>query len=187
MICSKSDMKQYISFDNNYLNDIRDKKGIFMMHLVHDAEYYINKYLKFLRKQEYYINTADRNKIKSLLALYYERKKHNIGNKLGFYIAPNCCEKGLTLFHHGTIIINLNANIGENCKFHGNNCVGNNGKTNECPVIGNNVDIGFGAVIIGGIKIADNIKIGANAVVTKSFETPGVTLVGNPANEVKRK
>lgn len=187
MINSKKDLKSYINNDNSYLNVTRDKKGSFFMHLVHDAEYYINKYLKFLRKQEYYINTADRNKIKSLLALYYERKKHNIGNKLGFYIAPNCCEKGLTLFHHGTIIINLNANIGENCKFHGNNCVGNNGKTNECPVIGNNVDIGFGAVIIGGIKIADNIKIGANAVVTKSFETPGVTLVGNPANEVKRK
>lgn len=187
MINSKKDLKSYINNDNGYLNATRDKKGSFFMHLVHDTEYYINKYLKFLRKQEYYINTADRNKIKSLLALYYERKKHNLGNKLGFYIAPNCCEKGLTLFHHGTIIVNPSAKIGENCKFHGNNCVGNNGKTNECPVIGKNVDIGFGAVIIGGIKIADNIKIGANAVVTKSFETPGVTLVGNPAKEVKRK
>lgn len=187
MIRSKSEMKQYIRFDNDYLNDIRSKKDKFIMHCVHDAEYYINKYLKMLRKQEYYINTADDNKIKSFLSLYYERKKHNLGNRLGFYIAPNCCGKGLTLFHHGSVIVNPNASIGENCKLHGNNCVGNNGKTDGCPIIGNNVDIGFGAVVIGDIQIADDIIIGANAVVTKSFKTPGVTLVGIPAKEVMRK
>ena len=47
------------------------------------------------------------------------------------------------------------------------------------------MDIGVGATIIGNITIADNIKIGAGAVVTKSFLTPGVTLVGIPAREIK--
>ena len=32
------------------------------------------------------------------------------------------------------------------------------------------MDIGFGAAIIGNVHIADNIIIGANAVVTKSFD-----------------
>ena len=68
--------------------------------------------------------------------------------------------------------------------FHGNNCIGNNGKTEDCPVIGDNVDIGFGAIIIGNVKIADNVKIGANAVVTKSCLEEGATLVGIPAHKL---
>ena len=52
--------------------------------------------------------------------------------------------------------------------------------------MGNNVDIGYGAVLIGGITIADDIKIGANAVVNRSFTEPGVTIAGVPAKVVKR-
>ena len=54
------------------------------------------------------------------------------------------------------------------------------------PVIGNNVDIGVGAKIIGDITIADDVKIGAGAVVTKSCLEKGATLVGIPAKPVKR-
>ena len=34
---------------------------------------------------------------------------------------------------------------------HGDNCIGNNGKTEGCPIIGDNVDIGTGAKILGAI------------------------------------
>lgn len=186
MINSKEDLKRFIKSDNAYLNDIRDKKTRFFMYLVHDTEYYICKYLKLLRKQEYYINTRGRSKLKAILSLYYERKKHNIGNKLGFYIGPNCFDEGLLLAHHGSVIVNPNARIGKNCILHGNNCIGKN-KSEACPVIGNNVDIGFGAVVIGDITIADNVKIGANAVVTKSCFETGATLVGVPAHKIERK
>lgn len=57
----------------------------------------------------------------------------------------------------------------------------------EAPHIGNNVDIGVGAKILGGIEIADDIKIGAGAVVVSSFTTKGATLVGIPAREVKNR
>ena len=181
MIHSKEDLVNYITSDNSYA-----KSRVKSMRVVHDAEYYITKYLFFLRKQEYYINTSENNKIKKFLSLYYERKKHNLGNKLGFYIGPNCFDIGLTIFHHGSIIVNPNARIGMNCRLHGNNCIGNNGKTESCPQIGNNVDIGFGAVIIGDIRIADNITIGANAVVNKSFLEPGITIAGIPAKIIKK-
>ena len=46
------------------------------------------------------------------------------------------------------------------------------------------MDIGIGAKILGGIEIADNIKIGANAVVVKSELEEGKTLVGIPAHTV---
>lgn len=70
---------------------------------------------------------------------------------------------------------------------HGNNCIGNNRKEDErAPHIGNNVEIGVGAKIIGDIYVVDNVKIGANAVVVKSCFTNGATLVGVPAHEVIR-
>lgn len=48
------------------------------------------------------------------------------------------------------------------------------------PTIGKNVDVGTNSVIIGGIIIGDNVKIGAGSVVTKSIPD-NCTVVGNPA------
>ena len=53
-------------------------------------------------------------------------------------------------------------------------------------MIGNNVDIGVGAKIIGPVEIGDNIRIGANAVVVDSFNESGVTIVGVPAHIVNK-
>lgn len=41
--------------------------------------------------------------------------------------------------------------------------------------------IGPGVKIFGKVTIADNIQIGANAVVNKSFEESDITIVGIPA------
>ena len=87
---------------------------------------------------------------------------------------------------HGNIVINSNAILGDNVSLHGNNCIGNNGKTLEAPKIGNNVDIGYGSIIIGDINIANNIKIGAGSVVNKSFLEENVVIAGVPARVVKR-
>lgn len=48
------------------------------------------------------------------------------------------------------------------------------------PTIGNNVFIGAGARILGGITVGDNVNIGANAVVVKDLP-PDCTAVGVPA------
>lgn len=186
MIKSKQELKEYITADNTFFGN-KSPKARFWMTVVNDPESQLKRYLKFLRKEEYYANTnPKKGKIKILLRFYYERKKHTYGNRLGILIAGNCFGKGLQVYHHGTIIVNPNARIGENCKLHGNNCIGNNGQTEDVPVLGNNIDVGFGACIIGGVKLADNIKIGANAVVTKSFEEEGITLVGIPARKLDK-
>lgn len=53
------------------------------------------------------------------------------------------------------------------------------GKT-DAPRIGQNVFIGVGAKIIGGITIGNNVKIGANSVA--NMDVPdNATVVGNPA------
>ena len=56
---------------------------------------------------------------------------------------------------------------------------------NSCPVLGKNVELGIGAKVIGGITLADGIRIGANAVVTKSFLEANITIAGVPAVKVK--
>ncbi|WP_419181640.1 serine O-acetyltransferase [Novosphingobium mangrovi (ex Huang et al. 2023)] len=49
----------------------------------------------------------------------------------------------------------------------------------KVPRIGNNVDIGAHAIILGDIVIGDNCTIGAGAVVVKDVPA-GSTVVGNP-------
>lgn len=73
--------------------------------------------------------------------------------------------------------------IGKNFKTKQLVTVGNNrgGK----PVIGDNVFIGAGAVVCGGITIGDNVQIGANAVVMKDVPS-NCTVVGNPAIIVRK-
>lgn len=53
------------------------------------------------------------------------------------------------------------------------------------PVIGDNVSIRAGAIVLGDITIGDNAVVGAGAVVMKSVP-PNCTVVGVPAYIVKR-
>lgn len=113
--------------------------------------------------------------------IYYGKIVNKIATKYGIELYG---EYGDDLrIWHGPIVINPNVIIGNNCILHGNNCIGNNGKTKDCPVIGNNVDIGFGTTIIGDIKIVDNVIIGANSLVNKSIDESGI-YVGNPVKKI---
>lgn len=90
----------------------------------------------------------------------------------------------MIIFHTGNIVVNGYSRIGKNCKLHGDNCIGNNGISEATPRIGDRVDIGVGAKIIGDIEIADDIVVGAGAVVNRSFLTPGIVIAGIPAKEI---
>ena len=59
-------------------------------------------------------------------------------------------------------------------------------KTQTAPVIiGNNVWIGGGAIILPGVTIGDNVVIGAGSVVTKNIPD-NVIAVGSPCRVVCR-
>ena len=53
------------------------------------------------------------------------------------------------------------------------------------PTVGNDVLIGSGAKILGGVRIGDGVTVGANAVVLESLPD-GVLAVGIPARIVPR-
>jgi len=143
-----------------------------------EDNFLIWKYIRNLRKEE-----ASSNK---LSAYWYRRKKNRLGAKLGIQIYAGTCGKGLHIWHYGSVIISGEARIAENCTLHGQACIGNDGSSEAAPVIGRNVDIGAGAKIIGDISIADNVRIGAGAVVTRSCFEEGAALAGVPARILEK-
>ena len=183
MIKSKVDLKRHIAEDMSFYHQY-SKRDRLILWIIQDPAYQIARYLRFLRKEEYFFNTRT-DILGKLLYFYYFRKKNRLGNKLGFKIPKNCFDAGLTIYHHGNIIINEAVRIGANCRLHGNNCIGNNGNIDFAPTVGNNLDMGFGACIIGGVTLGNNVVVGANAVVVKSNPDNAITLVGVPAKVLK--
>lgn len=182
MIKTKQDLKEYIKCDNWYYDKLYSSWDKKLFVYLRDPQYMLRKYKLFLRKEEYCLNNPTKwNVIKRL---YYIRKKNIIGNKLGVLIPPNTFGKGLQIMHHGAIIVNPNARIGEYCILHGNNCIGNNGKNQSAPVIGDKLDLGVGAKIIGNVTLGNKITVGANAIVNKNCKNDDVILVGIPAKEL---
>jgi putative colanic acid biosynthesis acetyltransferase WcaB len=87
---------------------------------------------------------------------------------------------GLTIYHGFGIVINGGTTIGKNCVLRQGVTIGNklmsDGTESCCPIIGNNVEVGANAIIIGDIIIGDNVKIGAGTVVTKSVNENSVVV-----------
>ena len=151
--------------------------------MLNNAENYcIYKFLYALRHCEYHLHYT--SVYHKLMYSYYLRLKNKWGIRLGIYAWPFSLGEGVLISHAGSILINGNAKVGKNCIFHGENCVGNKGTGSEAPIVGNNVDFGVGSKVIGNITIANNVKIGANAVVIRSCYKEGALLVGVPAREM---
>jgi serine O-acetyltransferase len=83
--------------------------------------------------------------------------------------------------HFGGIIISGYARFGDNCRIRNGVVVGLRRVEDPCaPTIGNNVDIGAGAKLLGPITIGDNAIIGANAVVIEDVPDNSIA-IGVPA------
>ncbi len=95
--------------------------------------------------------------------------------------------KNFRIDHFGGIIVSGFASFGDNCVIRDGVTVGLQRVDDPiAPQIGNNVDIGTGAKVLGRITIGDNVNIGANAVVIKDVP-PNSIAVGIPAKIFPRK
>ena len=89
------------------------------------------------------------------------------------------------------IVIHTNAIIGRSCMILQQVTIGTNvpyfdqTQAHPVPTIGDNVYIGSGAKILGGIHIGDGSVIGANAVVTHDIPA-GSLVLGIPGRVIKK-
>lgn len=89
--------------------------------------------------------------------------------------------RNFVIDHFGGIVISGYARFGDDCRIRNGVVVGlKNVSEPIAPIIGNNVDIGAGAKVLGNIRIGNNVVIGCNAVVL--IDVPDDALaVGVPA------
>jgi serine O-acetyltransferase len=147
----------------------------------------VARFTLLLRYYEYLLNTGKPKLVRIPIQLWFRR----LSVRLGFSLGPNIFGPGLAIVHYGLLVIDPTTRIGKNCRIHMGAHIGGAAffvdpeeAHKYSPRIGDNVYIGPGAKLYGPIRIADNCVIGANAVVTKSFEQPGVTIAGVPAKVI---
>lgn len=83
--------------------------------------------------------------------------------------------------HFGGVVISGYAKLGNNCRIRNGVVIGLKNVNNPVgPQIGNDVDIGAGAKVLGAIKVGNRVTIGANAVVIQDVPDDSIA-VGVPA------
>lgn len=161
--------------------EVKDTWERYELNIIYDIKYNINPFFKWV-----YLMTH----FKCFRNLFYYR----IGNI--HYIFSFLCQKEKTLFldskaiigerlflqHSFSTILNPER-MGKGCMIYQQVTIG---ATNEGrPIIGDNVSIYAGAIIIGRIKIGNDVIIGANSLVNKDVPD-NCTVVGVPAFIVKK-
>ena len=178
MIKTKDDLKYYLEQDRLNLHLDRKKPAWY------DE---IWKYEIILRKHEYYHNKEKQNIIDKILLRHYNKKHHKWSMKYTTGVPINVCGPGLSIAHFGSIYINSKSKIGKNFRIQSGVVVGGSSSTpNRFAEICDNVYVGTGAKILGGVKIANCVAIGANAVVVKDILEEETTHAGVPAKKISQ-
>lgn len=173
MIKSKRELSFYI------MADTMMNRGYFKPSLTERIKHFFIKddiltFLKLMRKCQYY------SQLGGVMNLYYRIKYSNLSKKLGFSIGYDTFGYGLVIPHYGTIVVGNSNRCGNYCVLHTSTCISDNGKT-----IGNALYLSTGAKLTSKIEIGDNVSVGANSVVNKSFPEGNIMIAGAPARLIK--
>lgn len=176
MITSKKEYYEYLRQDQLALGRQKDERP----RLLGDE---IWKLERLLRRVEYTKN-CKKGPIGIVLGKYYGYRFHRLSVRLGMTLPINVFGPGLAIPHYGTIVVHANAKIGSNCRLQEGVTIGAANGSHEAAVIGNNCYFGSGAKVIGAVRIADDVAVGANAVVTRDISEQGTTWAGIPAHKI---
>lgn len=178
-IKSKSELEEWITYERRKYGG---RFGLFAEILAVTEVGILRKHQVLLRKAEYHLNSG--HKIRMLL---YRYRTIRMQNKYGMHIPLNACSKGLQIMHVGPVLINGKAIVGKDCYFHINTALVAGGTNDEAPILEDGVVVGIGAVILGGVHIARNVAIGANAVVNKDVLEENIAVAGVPAHKISNR
>ena len=106
-----------------------------------------------------------------------------IRNHYGIELSHTCkVGRRLAIGHQGGIVIHPLSQIGDDCIILQNVTLGavSDETINHCPILGNRVEVGAGAALIGGVVIGDDVHIGPNAVVMMNIPAGSVVVAPPP-------
>ena len=186
MIQNKADLELYIRED--FKRNLKCKKGLSLLAsaLYGEDRYKAYRYLKALRKYEYAINVQRKSPLGIIPYFFRKLRWHHLSVKYNVEITPNKVGYGFKMAHMigGGIIINCKS-MGNFCSANSGVIVGNGGRPNTLPTIGDNVTITVGSKVLGDITIGSNCIIAPNSVVVK--DVPDNCVVsGVPAKIIKQ-
>lgn len=137
------------------------------------------QYIYLLRKVQLARNSISRFFYNALLKL--------CSYKFAIQI-PSCTKigAGFRIVHWGHIVVNPGAIIGKNFNISQGCLIGNaQGRKVGTPIIGDNVCMNANSIIVGGVKIGNNVLIAPGAFV--NFDVPDNSIViGNPGKIIER-
>lgn len=135
---------------------------------------YLDYFLRYDLRYLHYLRIRRKGAAAALRNLYW-------ASRYGLEILTNNIGSGLYLSHAHNINVNPNAVIGRNCNLSKGVTIGveNRGERKGVPVLGDSVWVGANAVIVGKVRIGNDVLIAANAFV--NFDVPDHSVVvGNP-------
>ena len=117
-----------------------------------------------------------------LLAFYVLLVHWLMGIELDYKTAVG---PGLALQHGVGLVVHQQAVIGAGCTLRNGVTIGERPPREGVPVLGDGVDVGVNAVILGPVTLGKSSVVGAGAVVIQSMDA-GSVMAGNPARLIRR-
>lgn len=168
MIRNKKDYHEYMEADLS----VQPESNNLLKRFFLDDPVRIKKYL---RKSEYYFNVR-----KDFIGwIAYRYNLFRLRHLTRFYnseIPLNVLGKGVIIWHPQRIIINGNAIIGSFCSLSSGVVIAQ--AHDKSPIIGDYVELMIDSKVLGGIRVADHVRIGADALVLKDIVHPNTTWGG---------
>lgn len=124
--------------------------------------------------------------LRAPLSLLYRWAFRHCRNRYGIELPYSAAlGRGVVIEHQGAIVVHGNSVIGDGCIIRQGCTLGLRSldDLDAAPVLGRDVSLGAGAVLLGRIRVGDGARIGANAVVLTDVPA-GALAVGVPARIV---
>ncbi len=177
MITTKQDLEEYLSADRRVQPPAKSWLGrrrdlVFRMKVL-------------LRKSEYHLNNRKGSLYHKVMYAWYWRRCMHIQRIFCSEINPNVFGKGLIIWHPERIITNVNARVGDYCSISSGVVIAHAHDMN--PRIGDFVEFMIDSKALGGIEIADHVRLGANTMVIKDITESNTTWGGSPAYKISDK
>lgn len=139
------EIKKQLREEKNIYYDKDILKRIFHI-IVGQPDIRLYKIMKDAKIYRFYKENKKSNILWKIKCIYFARKVNRNSKRYSVEIFGKFGKN--LLLCHAPIIINGYSSIGDNCILHGMNCIGAKHHMDDAPTIGNNVEIGVGAVII---------------------------------------